>query len=139
MNYFEYLGEFLIIAQFRKLPASSRVTYQAILYKWNALRQPAKFALSDSELMSLTGLGSNAVTSAKRQLKNLGFIDFRSSRKITEYNLTRACEKNNGVHFNVRSNARGGDDALLTATKNNNNNKLKKIAREGGENFEFEV
>jgi len=135
MNYFELLTKFLNIAQFRNFQASSRLTYLVLLHKWNALRQPKNFALSDRELSSLTGLGSNAITYAKRQLKNLGFIDFKASRLGTTYFFP----ENGNARFNARGNAQSETSGLLSTTYNKTNKKERfKNVREGEKNCETE-
>lgn len=88
MDYFNALNYFFQFAQFRNLPTSTRIAYLAILHRWNSYRRPASFALSDRELSNLTGLGiGRAITAAKRQLKNLGLIDFKANTHGTTYFL----------------------------------------------------
>lgn len=86
MDYFQALNYFFQFAQFRNLPASARLTYLAILHKWNGFRRAPSFALSDRELSQLTGLGiGRTITQAKRLLKNVGLIDFKSTTHGTTY------------------------------------------------------
>lgn len=85
-DYFDHLNYFFKFAQSRNLPAPARITYLAILYQWNVFRRNASFSLSDRELSSLTGLSiGRPITTAKRQLKNLGLIDFKSNKHGTTY------------------------------------------------------
>ena len=137
MNYYEHLKFAFSFAQFKNLPTSTRITHLAILYKWNAFRSPASFSLSDRELQSLTGLGSNAVTSAKRQLKNLGFIDFKATKAGTLYFLPQGENARFERQVNAPAEAKTLHSAVIPATKSNTKNTTTKTAREGTKILSF--
>lgn len=138
MDYFSILNTFLITAPVCKVPASSRFIFMIILAKWNLLKRPAKFTLPDDDLKYLSGMGSNAITHAKRQLKNLGYINFVSTKKGTIYTF-RDCEKFHGVRNGVMSNAQTGQAGFIktTQTKIIERKEVTKRAHEDFESFEF--
>lgn len=116
MDYFESLNYFFQFAQFRNLPTSARITYLAILHRWNGFRRPTSFALSDRELSSLTGLGiGRALTQSKRLLKNLGLIDFKSTSRGTTYFFN----KNSGTNQTASSDTPPTTNATRTGVISN--------------------
>lgn len=137
MNYFEHLNYAFSIAQFKNLPTSTRITHLAILHKWNAFRRTASFSLSDRELQSLTGLGSSAITAAKRHLKNLGLIDFKATKAHTIYKVPSNAHFESAVSAQTAQNSTQPPN-FPTAKSKNNINEEEKSTREGGEDFEFE-
>ena len=140
MTYFELLNTFLITAPVCKVPATSRFIFMIILAKWNLLKRPVKFTLPDNDLMYLSGMGSNAITHAKRQLKNLGYISFVSTKRGTIYTF-QGCEKFHGVQNGVTSNAQAEEVRFVKTTQKKViiKEERKKSVREEVENFEFEV
>ena len=140
MNYFEHLNHAFAFATFKNLPVASRIAHLAILHKWNACKRPTSFLLTDRELQSLTGLSSsNAITAAKRQLKNFGLIDFKSSKAGTTYFLPQGDGARFGASGRAHSGAKTSATASISATHkvNNNINKKEKITRERSESFDI--
>lgn len=137
MNYFERLNYAFSYAQIKNLPTSTRITYLTLIHKWNAFKQSASFSLSDRELQNLTGLSSNSITAAKRQLKNLKLIDFKAQKRGTIYFFPK-----DNAHFNTSCNAQpdaktANQASLTTPSTNNNINKLNQIRARRGEILEF--
>lgn len=138
LDYFQALNYFFQFAQFRNLPASTRLIYLAILHKWNATRRKTNFALSDRELSSLTGLGiGRVVTQAKRQLKNLGLIDFKSSKSGTTYTVLGGSHQTTQVATPPTRKPTHGGYFPNSGNSNNQERKVKEKAREGVENLQF--
>lgn len=138
LDYFQALNYFFQFAQFRNLPASTRLIYLAILHKWNATRRKPNFALSDRELSSLTGLGiGRVVTQAKRQLKNLGLIDFKSSKKGTTYTVLGGSHQTTKVATPPTRKPTHGGNFPNSGNSSNQERKVKEKAREGIENLQF--
>lgn len=144
MNYFEHLNYAFSFATFKNLPVASRITHLAILHKWNACRQPHSFLLTDRELQNLTGLSSqNALTAAKRQLKNFGLIDFKAHKSGTIYFLPEGdrCkfERSDSAQLGANNSAQAQFSTTHKVTDNKNKNE-KNNAREGvqlSDNFSF--
>lgn len=139
-DYFDHLNYFFKFAQSRNLPASARITYLAILYKWNETRRETSFSLSDRELSSLTGLSiGRVITTAKRQLKNFGLIDFKSTKHGTRYffkqNSGTRQISNNAAPLTAETPQNG----YITNTQNisKKEERTRKGGREEGENLAF--
>ena len=60
---------------------SAQLILLHILYLDNCQGRTGLVKCSDSRLALLTGLSSKTITAAKRQLKNLGFLDFKTNSK----------------------------------------------------------
>lgn len=101
MNFFELLNRFFLEATIRKSPSNARLTYLAILYKWNAFRREPTVRISDKELIDLTNLTQREVTSAKRYLKNVGLLDFTTTSRGTLYKLKWCANCRESVEQNV--------------------------------------
>lgn len=125
-DYFSHLNFAFSYLQFKDTEPNARLTYFAILYKWNAFKRCRSFYLTDRELQSLTGLGSNAITRAKRKLKNLGLIDFRTSRSGTTYFFTETANTHQKPSGNTHSDAKTNAVAVISTTNNVINKKEEK-------------
>lgn len=138
MNYFEHLNYAFSFATFKNLPATSRLSHLAILHKWNACKRPTSFLLSDRELQYLTGLSKDAVTAAKRQLKNLGLIDFKANKSGTIYFLPQGEQGRFKGSSQAQSGATNRAAADISYThKVTNIKEEEKDAREELGNIEF--
>lgn len=140
MDYFQALNYFFQFAQFKNLPAPARLTYLGILHKWNGFRRETSFSLTDRELSELTGLRiGRPITEAKRLLKNVGLIDFKSNNKGTTYVIRdRSVAQHSGgnvTHTDAKTTC-DGDISNPTET-NQIKERRKKKAREGGKNLIF--
>ena len=105
----------------RTLTSSAQLVYLHILHMDNATGRTGLVECTDSRLETLTNLSKNTITDAKRQLKNLGFLDFHTKRnnprKGTRYILPELnveantgvnVEANTGVNVEVNTGANTG-------------------------------
>lgn len=138
-DYFDHLNYAFTFWQIKALNSSARLTYLAILYKWNAFRRPTSFKLTDRELQNLTGLGSNCITSAKRTLKNLGLIAFKASKHETMYSLPDVrCNAENNARSNAPIVAKTAHGGLFTTPSNSSIKERKEKEKGGGAREDFE-
>lgn len=81
MTYYDRLNAFFDKNEINPLPPSAQLVYLHILHENNRLRNPEVFYITDMQLTFTTGLAKQAVTDAKRRLKNAGLIDFKTDKK----------------------------------------------------------
>lgn len=97
MTYYDRLNAFFDGLEIKPLKPSSQLLYLHILHEFNRLRMPAQIYATDIRLASQTGLTRQAITDAKRQLKNCGLIDFKTDkhnpRAGTRYTLPETAAK----------------------------------------------
>jgi len=80
MTYYDRLNEFFRRIETEPLPPSAQLVYLHILHENNRLQNPNRFRCTDTRLIGLTGLSANTITSAKRALKNRGYLDFKTDK-----------------------------------------------------------
>lgn len=138
MNFFEHLSYFFNVSRSKQFSTTTQITYLHILWKWNCLRQPALFQLSDAELSTLTGLERHIITAEKRRLQNLGFIKFKSKHGApTKYSIL-ARQPQNENSGEVSANDEKND--CIKHTHNTINNIIITNSARGGklsESFSF--
>ena len=101
----------------RTLTSSAQLVYLHILHMDNATGRTGLVECTDSRLETLTNLSKNTITDAKRQLKNLGFLDFHTKRNsprkgtryiLPELNVEASTEVNTGVNTGVNAGVNTG-------------------------------
>lgn len=90
-TYYDGLKDFFKFNEQDPLKSSAQLVYLHLLQLNNRSGNSGRVQVSDRELEHLTSLNKNTVTDAKRTLKNLGLIDFKSEkskpRQGTTYTL----------------------------------------------------
>lgn len=90
-TYYDGLKDFFKFNEQAPLKSSAQLVYLHLLQLNNRSGNSGRVQVSDRELEHLTSLNKNTVTDAKRTLKNLGLIDFKSNsskpRQGTTYTL----------------------------------------------------
>ena len=98
MTYYDRLNESFVLFSQLNLQANEQLVHLHLLHINNSLGNPDEFYCADNRLAILTNLSKDSITSAKRQLKNLGLIDFKTDkhnpRKPTLYFLPCSKGKN---------------------------------------------
>ena len=85
----EYFNFFHKLNRQKRLSSESQSTYFAILYEFIDQQFPTEIELSINELQELAGLDDVSVAhEAKRILKNIGAIDFKTRNGRTFYKLS---------------------------------------------------
>lgn len=80
MTYYDRLNEFFRRIEVEPLTPSAQLVYLHILHENNRLQNPNRFRCTDTRLIGTTGLSANTITSAKRTLKNRGYLDFKTDK-----------------------------------------------------------
>lgn len=98
MTYYDRLNAFFDGNEIDPLPPSAQLVYLHLIHENNRLKNPDVFYLTDILLAAKTGLSRQAITDAKRRLKNCGWINFKTDKKNpragTRYSLPENREKN---------------------------------------------
>lgn len=98
MTYYDRLNAFFDESEVYPLPPAAQLVYLHLIHENNRLKNPNAFCLTDSRLAALTGLSKPAIATAKRVLKNRGWINFKTDKKNpragTRYSLPENREKN---------------------------------------------
>lgn len=90
-TYYDRLNQFFHANEQNPLAPSIQLVMLHLLQINNEHGNAGKFQVTDNYLAETTRLSAAAITEAKRKLKNLGFIDFKTDkgnpRKTTQYIL----------------------------------------------------
>lgn len=96
MTYYDRLNEFFRRIEIEPLPPSAQLVYLHLLHENNRAGNPNRFRCTDTRLVGMTGLSANTITSAKRALKNRGYLNFKTNkdarREGTIYELPENAE-----------------------------------------------
>ena len=92
-TYYDALNDFYKSNEQERLVSSAQLVYLHLLQLNNRFGNSGRIQVSDRTLEYLTSLNKNTITDAKRTLKNLGLIDFKTEkqkpRQGTTYTLPR--------------------------------------------------
>lgn len=91
-TYYDGLNAFFKLNEANPLASSAQLVYLHLLHINNREWNTGSIRVSDGELRTRTRLSKQTITEAKRILKNLGLIDFKTNRNKpregTDYTLT---------------------------------------------------
>lgn len=81
MTYYDWLNVFFKRIEQDNLTPSAQLVMLHLLHLNNCLGNVSTFRYSDRYLQNRTGLSKDAITQAKRLLKNKGYLDFKGDKK----------------------------------------------------------
>lgn len=89
-TYYDYINAFYELLKVNPPSPNAQLLYHTLLMEFNSARwQSVELLRTNSYIGGLCGLGDKAMASARNELKQLGLIDFRTTKKKpTAYKLT---------------------------------------------------